>query len=57
MARQLKLMPHTAADIRKSEQDDQVISPLSLWESIERGVTPTMVFDSGLTACARCPRP
>ena len=44
-----KLMLYTAADIQRSEADDQVLAFLSFWQKIRRGVNPTFVFDSRLT--------
>ncbi len=44
-----KLMLYTAADIKRSEADDQVLSFLSFWKKIHRGVKPTLVFDSKFT--------
>ena len=39
-----KLMLYTAADIQRSEADDQVMSFLSFWQGIQRGVQPTLIF-------------
>ncbi len=44
-----KLMLYTATDIHRSEADDQVMSFLSFWQKVRRGVKPTLVFDSKLT--------
>ena len=44
-----KLMIYTAADIKRSEADDQVLSFLSFWKKVHRGVKPTLVFDSKFT--------
>lgn len=44
-----KLLLYTAADIRRSEADDQVTEFLSFWRGVRRGVTPTFVFDSRFT--------
>ena len=44
-----KLMLYTAADIKRSEADDQVLSFLSFWKKVHRGVKPTLVFDSKFT--------
>lgn len=44
-----KLMLYSAADIQRSEADDQVLSFLSFWQKVRRGVSPTLVFDSKLT--------
>ena len=48
-----KLMIYTAADIKRSEADDQVLSFLSFWRKIYRGVKPTLVFDSKFTGYAQ----
>jgi transposase len=44
-----KLMLYSASDIQRSEADDQVLSFLSYWHKVHRGVEPTLVFDSKLT--------
>jgi transposase len=44
-----KLMLYTAADIKRDESDDQVLAFLSFWKSVQRGVKPTLVFDSRFT--------
>ncbi len=44
-----KLMVYTAADIQRSEADQQVMSFLSFWQGIKRGVQPTLIFDSRFT--------
>lgn len=44
-----KLMVYTAADIHRSEADDQVMSFLSFWQTIRRGAKPTLIFDSRFT--------
>lgn len=44
-----KLMLYTAADIKRCEADDQVLSFLSFWKKIHRDVKPTLVFDSKFT--------
>ncbi len=44
-----KLLLYSAADIQRSEADDQVLSFLSFWQKVYRGVNPTLVFDSKLT--------
>ena len=46
---QLKLLLYTAADIQKEEADDQVLSFLSFWKRVRRGVKPTLIFDSKFT--------
>ena len=44
-----KLMLYSAADIQRSEADDQVLAFLSFWQKVRCGVNPTFVFDSKLT--------
>ena len=44
-----KLMLYTACDIKRNESDDQVLSFLSYWKGIERGILPTFIFDSKFT--------
>jgi len=44
-----KLMLYTAADIRRVESDDQVMSFLKFWRRVRRGVSPVLVFDSRFT--------
>ncbi|MBW1687919.1 MAG: transposase [Deltaproteobacteria bacterium] len=44
-----KLMLYTDADILHAETDDQVQEFLSFWKQVQRGVKPTLVFDSGFT--------
>ena len=44
-----KLMLYTAADIRRSEANDQVFDFLSFWKNVHRGVKPTLVFHSKFT--------
>ena len=46
---QSKLMIYTAADIHRNEADDQVLSFLSFWKGVRRGVSPVLVFDSRFT--------
>lgn len=48
-----KLMLYTASDIRRDEADDQVLSFLSFWKGVRRGVKPTLVFDSRFTTYAK----
>lgn len=48
-----KLMLYSAADILRSEADDQVLSFLSFWRKVHRGVKPTLVFDSKFTGYAQ----
>jgi hypothetical protein len=45
-----KLMLYSAADILRSEADDQVLEFLSFWKKVYRGVDPTLVFDSKFTS-------
>jgi transposase len=44
-----KLILYTAADIKREEADDQVVSFLSFWKRVKRGIKPTFVFDSKFT--------
>ena len=44
-----KLILYTAADIKRQEADDQVVSFLSFWKKVKRGIKPTFVFDSKFT--------
>ncbi len=44
-----KLILYTAADILREEANDQVLSFLSFWNSVQRGVKPMLVFDSRFT--------
>jgi transposase len=48
-----KLILYTAADIQREEADDQVLSFLSFWKKIRRGIKPTLVFDSKFTTYAK----
>ena len=48
-----KLMLYTAADIHRTEADEQVLSFLSFWNKVQRGVNPTLVFDSQFTSYPR----
>lgn len=48
-----KLILYTAADIRRTEADDQVLEFLSFWNEVQRGVRPTLIFDSRLTTYER----
>ncbi len=50
---QSKLMLYTAADIHRSESDDQVLEFLSFWKKVYRGLKPTLVFDSKFTGYAQ----
>jgi hypothetical protein len=44
-----KLILYTGADIKREEADEQVISFLSYWQTIHRGIKSTLVFDSKFT--------
>ena len=46
---QSKLILYTAADIHRDEADDQVLEFLAYWKKINRGLDPTLVFDSRFT--------
>ena len=48
-----KLILYTAADIQREEADDQVLGFLSFWKKVQRGITPTFVFDSKFTTYAK----
>lgn len=48
-----KLVLYTAADIKRNESDDQVLKFLSFWKGIQRGIRPTLVFDSKFTTYAK----
>jgi hypothetical protein len=48
-----KLILYTAADIQRKEADEQVLSFLSFWKKVQRGVKPTFVFDSKFTTYAK----
>jgi len=48
-----KLILYSAADIRRSESDDQVLQFLAFWKKIRRGVKPTLIFDSRFTTYAK----
>jgi len=48
-----KLILYTAADIQKNESDDQVLSFLTFWKKIQRGIKPTFIFDSKFTTYAK----
>lgn len=47
-----KLILYTAADIQRDEADDQVLSFLSFWKGIRRGIKSTFIFDSKFTTYA-----
>lgn len=44
-----KLILYSDADIQRAEADSQVLSFLSFWKGVQRGVKPTLVFDSKFT--------
>lgn len=44
-----KLILYSDADIQRDEADSQVLSFLSFWKGVQRGVKPTLVFDSKFT--------
>jgi hypothetical protein len=46
-------MLYTATDIRREETEEQVLSFLSFWQGVQRGVSPTLVFDSQFTTYAK----
>jgi len=48
-----KLILYTASDIKRSESDDQVLTFLSFWKGIKRGIKPTFVFDSKFTSYSK----
>jgi hypothetical protein len=48
-----KLILYTAADIQREEADDQVLSFLSFWKKVKRGIKPIFVFDSKFTSYAK----
>jgi hypothetical protein len=47
-----KLILYAGADIHRDESDEQVLSFLSFWRKIRRGVKPTFVFDAKFTTYA-----
>lgn len=47
-----KLILYAATDIQRDETSDQVLSFLSFWKRVSRGVKPTLIFDSRLTTYA-----
>jgi len=49
---QSKLILYTATDIQRQEADDQVFEFLAFWKKIQKGVLPTLVFDSKFTTYA-----
>jgi hypothetical protein len=46
---QSKLILYSAADIKAEEADSQVLQFMSFWESIQKGIKPTLIFDSKFT--------
>jgi hypothetical protein len=46
---QTKLLLYTAADIQREEAHDQVLTFLSFWKRVRRGIKPTFIFDSKFT--------
>jgi len=46
---QSKLLLYSAADVQREEADDQVLTFLSFWKRVNRGVQSTFIFDSKLT--------
>jgi len=48
-----KLILYTAADILREEANDQVLSFLSFWNRVQRGVKPMLVFDSRFTTYSK----
>lgn len=48
-----KLLLYTNADIRRAEADDQVLTFLSFWKGVQRGLKPCLVFDSRFTTYAK----
>jgi hypothetical protein len=49
---QSKLILYTAADIQRQEADDQVLTFLSFWKKIQKGLNSTLIFDSKFTTYA-----
>jgi transposase len=47
-----KLILYTAADIQRTEADDQILAFLSFWKKAHRGVDPMLIFDSKFTTYA-----
>lgn len=47
-----KLILYTAADIQRSEADDQILEFLSFWKKTQRGMEPMLIFDSKFTTYA-----
>ena len=51
-----KLILYTAADIQRTEADDQILEFLSFWKKAQRGVDPMLIFDSKFTTYANLSR-
>jgi len=49
---QTKLLLYTQADIQRAESDEQILQFVNFWTKMQRGVTPTLIFDSRLTTYA-----
>lgn len=47
-----RLILYTAADIQRSEADDQILEFLSFWKKTQRGTEPMLIFDSKFTTYA-----
>jgi len=47
-----KLIVYTAADIHRDETNEQVLSFLSFWKKLKRGLKPTFIFDAKFTSYA-----
>jgi len=45
-----RLMLFSAADIHRSEADDQILAFLSFWQNIKKPMASTFIFDSKLTS-------
>ena len=45
-----KLIIYTSSDIKRVEADEQIISFLSFWKGVQRGVKSTFIFDSRFTS-------
>jgi len=49
---QTKLLLYTRADIQRAESDEQILEFVDFWTKMQRGVTPTLIFDSRFTTYA-----
>ncbi|MCP3882521.1 MAG: transposase, partial [Sulfitobacter sp.] len=49
---QTKLLLYTQADIQRAESDEQILEFVDFWTKMQRGVTPTLIFDSRFTTYA-----